>query len=46
MNIACVIRAQRRWGLNGLLTGPLNTGSAMERNRGKEAEKEREAPEY
>lgn len=31
MNIACVIREQRRWGLNGLLSGPLNTGSTMER---------------
>ena len=39
MNIACVIREQRRWGLNGLLTRPLNTGSTMERNRGEEAER-------
>lgn len=41
MNIACVIREQRRWGLNGLLTRPLNTGRRMERSRQKEAEKER-----
>lgn len=36
MNIACVIREPRRWGFNGLLTGLLNTGSTMERNRGEE----------
>lgn len=44
MNIACVIREQRRWGLNGLLTRPLNTCSTMKRNRGEKAEKERKAP--
>lgn len=31
MNIACVIRQQGRWCLNGLLTRPLNTGSVMVR---------------
>lgn len=46
MNIACVIREQRRWGLNGLLTRPLNTGSMMERNGEKDTEREREAPKY
>lgn len=46
MNIACMIREQRRWGLNGLLTRPLNTGSMMEGKGEKEAEREREGPKY
>lgn len=43
MGIDSVIREQRRWDLNGLLTGALNTGSTMETKREMEMEKEREA---
>lgn len=34
MNIVCVIREQRRWGLNDLLTRLQNAGSTMERAKG------------
>lgn len=43
MGIDTVIREQRRWDLNGLLTGALNTGSTMEMKREMETEKESEA---
>lgn len=43
MGIDSVIREQRRWDLNGLLTGALNTASTMETKREMEMEKEREA---